>query len=245
MWPLANKEVFNIRQKKIRDLEWCYAERCIRNYLPGSFLDVGCGTGYALSKAQKLGFSVTGTEPEIGMHGVINSSNLNDLIIKAVAEDLPFENDKFDVVYSSHALEHFQDRKQGLKEINRILNKKGIAIIVVPTGTMAFVNFISQLMFTTHIRMGRFIVKEPSLVNLKRIFLPQAHGSYAGSVLSETQDFSVKKWQKLISKYMDIQEVVLPSLYPYPDFPQFFPFIKSNKFSSSVIFIGKKKYQKI
>ncbi|TGO02914.1 hypothetical protein PN36_16475 [Candidatus Thiomargarita nelsonii] len=237
MWPLANKEVFNTRQKRIRDLEWNNTEKFLKHYSHSSFLDVGCGTGYALSKAQKLGFSVIGIEPEIDVYGVIDSSNFNPLIIKGVAEELPFETEQFEVVYSSHALEHFQDREQGLKEMVRVLNKKGIAVIVVPTGTMAFVSFISQLMFTTHIRIARFLVKERSLINLKRIFLPQAHGSYASSILDETQDFSVKKWQKLISNYFNIKEIILPALYPFSDFPQFFPVIKSKNFSSSVIFI--------
>ena len=237
MWPVASKEVFNVRQKRIRDLEWGAAEEILKNFTSGRFLDVGCGTGYTLSKAQELGFSVVGTEPEIGIYGVTDSASSQVEIVEAVAEDLPFPDYDFDIVYSSHALEHFQDREQGLREFARVLKKDGTAVIVVPTGTMALVNFISRILFTTHIRIGKFLIKEPSLLNFKRIFLPPAHGSKAGSSLAETRDFSIKSWQELISKYFSIQEVVLPSLYPYPDFPQFFPFIKSDRYSSSVLFV--------
>jgi hypothetical protein len=49
MWPIASREVFNTRQKKIRDLEWGAAAAVLNNLAPGRFLDVGCGTGYTLS----------------------------------------------------------------------------------------------------------------------------------------------------------------------------------------------------
>lgn len=237
MWPVASKEVFNVRQKRIRDLEWSAAEEILKKFAPGRFLDVGCGTGYTLAKAQELGFSVVGTEPEIGMYGVADSAPSDIEIIEAVAEDLPFADNEFDLVFSSHALEHFQDRAQGLREFGRVLKNDGTAVIVVPTGTMALVNFLSRLMFTTHIRIGKFLIKEPSRQNFKQIFLPHPHGSQAGSCLAETRDFSIKRWHELISRFFSIQEVVLPSLYPYPDFPQFFPFIKSEKYSSSVLFV--------
>lgn len=161
-------------------------------------------------------------------------------MIKAMAENIPFENDRFDVVYSSHALEHFQDRDLGLKEIERVLSPKGIAIIVVPTGTMALINLISQYLFTNHARIGRFLLKERSLRGLRHIFIPMAHGSYASTVIYEIRDFSRKHWKQLISTYLQIQEVILPGLYPYPDYPQIFPFFKSNSFSSSAIYICRK-----
>lgn len=245
-WPLPNKEIVNIRQKRIRDLEWNYVEKEVKNKkgVFGTFLDVGCGTGYTLSKARKLGFSAIGIEPEIGKDGVtvrIDSiQNLNELIQVGVAEYLPFKNDEFDIVYSSHSLEHFQDRNLGLTEMSRVLKPNGIAVIVVPTGTMVFVRLISEFMFTTHLRIGSFIIKQRSLESLKQIFFLKAHGSYASLAIHEINDFSIKNWRKIISMHFQIVKVILPGLYPFPDFPQFFPFIKSKKKSSSVIFICKK-----
>jgi len=241
-WPLAKKEVLNFRLKRIRDLEWSHTEDVLKSYSPGTFLDIGCGSGYAISKAHNLGFSAIGIDRQIGIRGVIASSWVMDSMIETLAEALPFKNDYVDVVYSSHALEHFSDRDLGLSEISRVLNPKGIAVIVVPTGTMAFVNLISQLLFTTHIRIGKFILKDRSLRALREIFLPRAHGSYQSSVIHEMRDFNIRNWKQLISNYFQINEVLSPGLYPYAIYPQFFPYIQSSKFYSSIIFICKKKY---
>ena len=181
--------------KKIRDLEWSCAKEVLKSYSPGTFLDIGCGTGYALCKAHELGFSAIGIDRQIGIHGVdIVSSWVKDSIIEALAEALPFKNDYFSVVYSSHALEHLSNRALGLKEVARVLHPKGIAVIVVPTGTMAFVNLISQLLFTTHIRIGKFILKDRSFRALREICLPRAHGSYENLVIHEMRDFSIRSW---------------------------------------------------
>jgi len=241
MWPIANPEIFNARQKKIRDFEWSSIERYIVPYSGGKFLDVGAGTGYALARAKLMGFQVVGCDPEVGLRGVCDDSNPAQRIVEAIGEELPFQTGYFDVVYSSHSLEHFQDRDKGLKEINRVVRPEGLVVIAVPTGIMALISFLSQLVFASHIRIGRFLCKDFSLLNFKRIFFPQAHGAMAKSIAHETIDFAVEKWERQISINFNVCHTLLPSIYPYPDFPQFFPFYKSKLFSSSAIFICKKK----
>jgi SAM-dependent methyltransferase len=237
MWPYSKRKYY-ARQKKIRALEWNSIEEELKKH-PGNFLDIGCGIGCALSRAQKLGFSVVGIEPNL--RRVEEFSDQRQSILRGVSEYLPFKDAKFDTIFSSHSLEHFKDRNVGLKEILRVLKPNGIIIIIVPTGTMAFVNLISQILFTTHVRIGRFVLKERSFSGIKQIFIPGAHGSYDHSVIGEINGFSIKKWRLLISRYFVINRTILPGLYPYPDFPPLFPFIKSDKFSSSVVFVCSKK----
>ena len=74
----------------------------------GNFLDVGCGAGYSLMRASTdLNCEVEGIDADPGSHGV--GRFLKDMV-KAVpikqgfAENLPYENETFDVVYSSHYL---------------------------------------------------------------------------------------------------------------------------------------------
>jgi ubiquinone/menaquinone biosynthesis C-methylase UbiE len=236
-WPFAKKETYIKRQNSIREIEWKYVEKAIKSYLPGRFLDIGCGSGIVILKAEKLGFDGIGIDPNCKNSESLASSGLNGHVIRGVAEDLPFSGGRFDVVFSSHSLEHFQDRDHGLREMSRVVKEKGIAIIIVPTGTMAFVNLITQLMFTTHIRIGRFLLKERSLRGFTEIFFPMSHGSYKESVIQEIWDFRRNNWIKLISKYFEVREILLPGLYPYPNFPQIFPYFKSDKFSSSFIFV--------
>jgi len=49
-YPLLTKEKTNENQKKIRDIEWEAVKAFIR---AGKFLDVGCGAGYAMQRAQE------------------------------------------------------------------------------------------------------------------------------------------------------------------------------------------------
>lgn len=233
---------FNQRQKKIRDIEWnCIAEK-IKNY-KGNFCDVGAGTGYSMYKAQSLGFQIYGIEPSLNEHGVTDPG-LKDIINhvqQGCAEQLPFADGFFQVVYASHSLEHFEDRHKGLSEMVRVLDEKGLAVIIVPTGIMAFISLISQYLFSTHQRIGRFFFRKISLKNFRHIFLPDAHGLECKTVAGEISVFRVKKWEKLIENYFKIDQILLPCLYPYPDFPQIFPYISNGKVSSSVIFFCSKK----
>lgn len=237
-----NKEVFNNRQKRIRDIEWNAIENEVKHN-KGRFLDVGAGTGYALSKAESLGFQTHGVEPQINVHGV-NDKNLEKTLEKIIfgrAESLPFEDKYFNIIYASHSLEHFQNTNKGLSEMLRVLDDNGRVIIIVPTGIMSFINLISQYLFRSHKRVGRFIFKERSISNLRNIFFPNAHGSQNVTLFGEMFDFRVVSWKKRIQMYFTIDKTILPCLYPFPDFPQFFPFIINSHLSSSVIFVCSKK----
>jgi|GEM_PF-645816 len=242
---LRNKIIKNLkinqRQKKIRDLEWSVIQDVLKK-INGNFLDVGTGTGYAMYQAEKMGFNVYGIEPYLNEDGVSDPElvHIVDKIQQACAENIPFSDRFFQIVYASHSLEHFQDIHKGLVEMKRVLDDEGLAIVVVPTGFMAFINLISQYIFQTHRRIARFFFKETTLKNFRHIFVPNAHGTQNVTVAGEIMDFRVKKWEKLIESYFRVEQILLPCLYPYPDFPQFFPYIRNTKVSSSVIFICSK-----
>ena len=46
--------------------------------------------------------------------------------------DLPFQSDSFDFVLCNHVLEHVYDDELAIKELHRVLKKKGVAILQVP-----------------------------------------------------------------------------------------------------------------
>jgi SAM-dependent methyltransferase len=46
--------------------------------------------------------------------------------------DIHFPDEKFDVIYCSHVLEHVVDDKKALEEFNRVLKSDGWAILLVP-----------------------------------------------------------------------------------------------------------------
>lgn len=80
-----------------------------------SFLDIGCGRGEMLDVASDLGFNhVRGVEvvPEL----------LSDIVVRAPAWDLPFEDNEFDVVACNDVMEHIlhEDMLPTLNEIKRV-----------------------------------------------------------------------------------------------------------------------------
>lgn len=52
--------------------------------------------------------------------------------VKLDITDIHFPNEKFDVIYCSHVLEHVVEDKKALKEFNRVLKSDGYAILLVP-----------------------------------------------------------------------------------------------------------------
>lgn len=234
-------------QQKNRDSEW----ESIADFItPNSaFLDVGCGTGYSMVKAKsQKNCNVSGIDPNPGQHGVGRFSaelNLSPYIKQGFSEKIPFEDNSFDVVYSSHVLEHVSDEIQSLKEMKRVLKDDGILIIGMPTATMAVINFISNVVFTTHIKIYEFIKeihKNSFRKNAKRIFHVPSHSNPRGnSIFYDLKHYKVSNWKRTIEKEFKIENIILPCLYPYPDYPQFFKLKKFKYFSSSVFFICKKK----
>jgi len=245
---ISTKDKVEKHQKIIRDNEW----NEIKGFIPrdSKFLDVGCGAGYAIFKAKKdYNCSVFGIDPEPGDHGVgrfifnFNKNNIN--INKGVSENIEFNDKEFEVVYSSHVLEHVENEVKSLKEMKRVLKDDGILIIGMPTATMALTNLISQIIFTTHLKVYqffRFLFSKKILVNFIQIFRITSH-SYprANSIWYDIKNYKVSRWKKLIEEEFKIIETIKPCFYPYPDYPQFFKLHKNYFFSSSVFFICKKR----
>ncbi len=244
---ISSKKKIEKLQQKIRDEEWRY----LINEIPqnSNFLDVGCGSGYAMARAfSDKNCIVVGIDPEPGAHGVgrfikdlVSVSNIH----KGYAENLPFEDHTFDVVFSSHVLEHVENEIRSLKEMKRVLKDDGILIIGMPTSTMAWINLGSTVVFTTHIKIYEFIKSIFTLNILNsfiKIFRISSHSfPRANSIWYDIKHYRLDNWKKTVDKEFLIEKTILPCLYPYPDYPQFFKLHRSKLGSSSVFFVCRKK----
>lgn len=236
MWPRASAAVFQQRQQRIRDREWELVEPLLRGFPGGRFLDVGCGNGYFLFKAAQLGLRPEGVEPVPGQRAPLPGTEGPWPVHAGVAEALPFEDGVFQVVFACHALEHFQDRQQGLEEMRRVLAPGGRAVILVPTGTMALQNTLNHLLFSLHARLGKKLLGTGPWP-WSQVFWPAAHGSVCRFAASETRDFAVKRWLARVGKVFTIEQARGTFLYSYPDFPQVLPFRHCRRFCSSLLMI--------
>jgi ubiquinone/menaquinone biosynthesis C-methylase UbiE len=243
-WPLLSKEKTNKNQKIIRDAEWEATESFV---IKGDFLDVGCGAGYAMKKAQKMGCAVFGIDPDPGGHGVgREGSNYvieNVIIKKAVAESIPFEDEKFDTVYSSHVLEHVNDEEQCLKEMKRVLKKDGVLIIGMPTSHIAMINLFTNTFLNPHHRFVNYFFSpfiKTGKISFRELFIPQSHSFEHKTVFYDLNKYRISNWKKIIEPYFEIIKTVKPAFYPYPETVQWFKLKKNHRLTSSVFFICKK-----
>lgn len=111
-----------LKRNKI-DLDWFKGKEC---------LDAGCGGGRYTTALASLGFkSVIGID--MGTKGIedarkrISNFPLKDKIEFMVGNvlELPFEDDRFDFVFSNGVLHHTNDPEKGIDEIYRVLKPGG------------------------------------------------------------------------------------------------------------------------
>lgn len=99
----------------------------------GSFLEIGCGTGYVLSGIAKRFTTVKLFGSEIFMAGLdlalgrLPSANL----MQMDARHIPF-SEEFDVIGAFDVLEHIEDDELVLSQIHAALKPQGYAVITVP-----------------------------------------------------------------------------------------------------------------
>jgi 2-polyprenyl-6-hydroxyphenyl methylase/3-demethylubiquinone-9 3-methyltransferase len=95
-------------------------------------LEVGCGGGILTEEIAKMGFITTGIDPSVQSLNIAikhaKESNLKIKYEKGTGENLPFQNNSFDVVFCCDVLEHVRDLPKVISEISRVLKNGGIFI---------------------------------------------------------------------------------------------------------------------
>jgi len=94
-------------------------------------LDIGCGTGANLVLLSKYG-EAEGVDVSHDALSFCRERGL-EKVKHGAAEQLPYENDSFDLVTAFDVVEHLDDDLAGLKEMRRVLRPGGHALLFVPT----------------------------------------------------------------------------------------------------------------
>jgi ubiquinone/menaquinone biosynthesis C-methylase UbiE len=96
-------------------------------------LDIGCWWGWFIRYARNNEALVSGFDCEIGR--IANAIEfLHDIkgLCVASAEQMPYRTGIFNIVFCNHVMEHVASDDTMLREVKRVLTKKGILILAVP-----------------------------------------------------------------------------------------------------------------
>jgi SAM-dependent methyltransferase len=100
-------------------------------------LEFGCGLGLYLNAIKRFTPRVYGFDIEVERLAVARKNGI-DGTVGAVGERLPFADASFDVVFSNDVLEHVSDDVASAREIVRVLQPGGRAVIYVPNRRYLF-----------------------------------------------------------------------------------------------------------
>ncbi|MEL7148911.1 MAG: class I SAM-dependent methyltransferase [Bacteroidota bacterium] len=201
-------------------------------------LEIGCGIGYYSAFLSFCAETVVATDLEdedvlthsLGLQPtrdfLADLDITNVEVMAASGDSLPFPDNSFDMVFSSHVLEHIPDRKKAIEEINRVLKPGGYNFCVTPAGTdriYAFVNFYLYLFKRVfHHTIGKRFQKSENTVSavveaqsegqlgssikkqLKHFPFPPPHGEYK-HYFYELFCWKFSDWRKLITKNGSIE----------------------------------------
>ncbi len=105
-----------------QDVSW--RQRGIDRLPPGKVIDLGAGTGAA--NAQLAPREITALDPSEKM---LARNPVEDKRV-GMGEDLPFEDEAYDGVFSAFVFRNLDSIPDTLAEINRVLRPGGVAVVV-------------------------------------------------------------------------------------------------------------------
>ena len=104
----------------------------IRRTRPGTILEIGSGQGICSEKIDFLGVRYVGVEPALHLRNRAHSLYPARTFIPGSAEQLPFDDQSFDAIFSVFVWQHLPDLKVAARELVRVLKPSGFFAVVCP-----------------------------------------------------------------------------------------------------------------
>lgn len=212
-----------------RYLEFVSYHELLKPYRMDRVLEIGCGLGYGAALLSRVAGQVTATDLESespGDHAIglgrtrqfLSELGIGNVsVVGASAEKLPFPDGSFDLVFSSHVLEHVPDQPAALAEIHRVLAPGGVFFCVTPSRSERAYYFLSHYLYLAK-RAGVKLRERfrraaagapdapgaPALLRsahsqLRHFPFPPPHGIRAHYLL-EWKDWGFARWRRLLTR---------------------------------------------
>ncbi|MEK6831043.1 MAG: methyltransferase domain-containing protein [Nanoarchaeota archaeon] len=146
-WGISKPWLYSLQKKTVSYLK-------LKNKL--RILDIGCGTGDSLVLLNKL-------NPNLNLYGLDISGKMLEkankkLKEKAIlklgeVEKIPFKRNSFDYIITTEAFHHFPNPESALKEIYRVLKKKGKLILTDITFKSKLIKRIFKFLEPGHVKI--------------------------------------------------------------------------------------------
>jgi SAM-dependent methyltransferase len=92
-------------------------------------LDIGCGAGFVIDQARDLFEEIHGVDPTRAMLDQVDLRTGNITLHEGVAESLPFDDARFDLVTAYSVFHHLADHRPVLAEAARVLRPGGVLYV--------------------------------------------------------------------------------------------------------------------
>ena len=137
------------------------ALRRLEPFAGASFLDLGCGAGWATRLAKHAGATrVIGLDFSRTGLALARRHTPEILWLQADGTALPIADATVDRLFCNGSLEHFPDVRQGLTQIARVLRAGALAVVIVPN---FYVRTEQPQEFRTHYWGWRDLVQKAGL----------------------------------------------------------------------------------
>ena len=154
---------------------------------PLRLLDIGCGNGGLMQRAQEMGFDVEGVEICQPLAQIVRK-RLDCRVHGCFVEDLEVDDASYDVITMYDLVEHLAEPCVDLRAVHRLLKPGGILFVLTPNDH-ALVRTISKKLY--RFTLGRF--DRP----MKKLYYPDHLSYFTKKSLHELfsrTDFEVLDW---------------------------------------------------
>ena len=116
-----------------------------------NFLDIGCGTGWAVGQAAKLagnkglfyGVDLSSGMIEKAKENFKDRTNFH--FIQSNAESIPLDDNFFDSIICTNSFHHYLHPEMAMNEIYRLLRTGGKIYILDPTADIWFIKIVDKI----------------------------------------------------------------------------------------------------